>query len=191
MWVCVCRNGRGGGSISSLGICIFVPYQKVFNTREALMPVMPINFFYSWPLWTEMPVLPKSCGRRPSDSPGPHTRTLTSEEDSRSFLYLAMLLWKETNSQWYFKTQTYLWNLHNYNFIWSCMLYHCGCISLKHATSICSMILWNVNMHLQNHNGQQARSCATQWECLLPVFCSRTILLNTWNFVTTSLNKHY
>ena len=119
--VCVWKWGRFS-SISSLDVRILVPYHKVFNTREALMPVMPINFFYSWPLWTETPTLPKSSGRRPSNSPGPHTRTLTSEEDSRSFLYLALLLWKETNSQRYFKTHTYLRNLHNYNFIWSCKL---------------------------------------------------------------------
>ena len=120
--VCVCVWRGGEGSISSLDISILVPYQKVFDAREALMPVMSINSFYSWLLWTETPSLPKGSGRRPSNSPGPHTRTLTSEEDSRSFLYLAMLLWKETNSQWYIKTHTYLRNLHNYNFIWSCML---------------------------------------------------------------------
>ena len=151
--VCVCVWRWGRGSISSLDLCILVPYQKVFNTREALMPVMSINFFYSWLLWKEMPSLPKSSGRRPSNSPGPHTRTLTSEEDSRSFLYLAMLLWRETNSQRYFKTHTYLWNLHNYNFIWSCMLWHCGYISMKQAASICSRILWNVSVHQQNHKG--------------------------------------
>lgn len=156
----------GGASISSLDICILVPFQKkVFNTREALMPVTSIIFFYSWLLWTEMPSLPKSSGRRPSNSPGPHTRTLTSEEDSTNFLYLAMLLWKETNLQRYIKI-THRRNLHNYKFIWSCMLWHCGYIALKHAASICSIILWNVNMHMQKYKGPQARSCATLWQCL-------------------------
>ena len=92
----------------SLDMFILVPYQKVFDTREALMPVTPINFFHSWQLWTEELILSKSSGRRLSNSPGPRTRTLTSDESSRSFLYLAMLLWKKTNFERYCKTHTYL-----------------------------------------------------------------------------------
>jgi hypothetical protein len=90
---------------------------------------------------------------------------------------LAMLLWKETNSQRYFKTHTYLRNLHNCTFMWSCMLWHCGHISLKPAAFICSMILWNISMHLQNHKGLQARllcTCATLWvsdSCFLFMHC--------------------
>jgi hypothetical protein len=39
----VCGDGWGRGSISSLDICILVPYRKVLDTREALMPVMTVK----------------------------------------------------------------------------------------------------------------------------------------------------